>query len=236
MATAFNAGAKPKVKVTFEPNGYHLPFTFQASNREHRIGGHNVLIMLEGNSSGLPASWQSQILTQFGFDVRQPPATYPYTRYLEIVDCLRKELYADLSDDEAYQRLGRAASLSYFNGVSGQILKIAASVMGPVRGARQFVKTMEIALPWDKHTLVEARTGYMCYSKTFSGGSPALMLGFMQASVEAAGSTLTRLSYRVEPIAGTTLANKPASANAAFPPRNPDVGLGTVVYHEVEWV
>ena len=127
------------------------------------------------------------------------PPYYPFWQYLEIVEYLRGELYSDLEPEGAYQKIGYGACLAYFDGVTGQVLKIAARVMGPMRGAKQFVRSMEVTLPWDKHELVEARPGYMCYSKTYSGGSPALLLGFLEASLEAAGITKLRLSYRVGP-------------------------------------
>ena len=169
-----------------------------ANQSHHMMGGHNVMIMLEGNEVGQHPDWQQFILEKWGFDYQRPPNIYPFHRYLELVEYLRTKLYGELEPDAGYQKLGYNACQCYFRGISGQILKVAAHVMGPQRGAQQFVKNMQRVLPWDKHELVEIRPGYICYSKGVSEGSPAIMLGFMQASVEATGAKATRWSYYEE--------------------------------------
>ena len=172
-------------------------YLFSGGNSQ-LMRGDNALFLLEGNGVGQHLDWQSFIFKNYGFDYRHPPANYPYHLYLELAEYLRTQIHSTLEPDEAYQRISYNACQCYFNGASGQILKIAARVMGPQRGAAQFVANMRNALPWEQHEIAEIRPGYFCYRKDDSGGPAALMLGFLQASLEAAGVTPTILRYHTQ--------------------------------------
>ena len=168
------------------------------------FNGNSVHLLLEGNGIGQRSDLQRAILEQFGYDYHSsPPLNYPYDQYLAIVEFLRETLYVktrlEKTPDETYQELGCRAIQTYFQGLSGSVLKMAARVMGPQRGAIQFLKNIKLALPWGEHELVAVRAGYVCYRKRGVSGPPALMLGIMQASLEATGVKLTRLSYKAGP-------------------------------------
>ncbi len=171
-----------------------------AARINQNMSGRAVRVLLEGNGVGNRPDLQEVILKRFEFDYRASslPPSYPYARYLQLVEFLRLALYPDTPVDQAFQLLGYRATQTYFQGVGGQVLRIAAQVMGPQQGAKQFVKKMRSSLPWGSHDLVAARANYVAYRKGGIEGPPGLMLGVLQASLEACGIKPDRLSYKVE--------------------------------------
>lgn len=137
------------------------------------------------------------IINKFDFDLNNPPSSYSYDRYLDIVEYLRTVFYKDKSPEEGYEAIGYRIGQEYFNGLAGQVMRIAAPMIGPQRGAQQFVRSIKNALPWGTHELEEVRSNYVRYHKSLVGGPPPLMLGLMRSALEVAGAKLLKAKYSV---------------------------------------
>jgi uncharacterized protein (TIGR02265 family) len=138
------------------------------------------------------ALWQ-----KFGFDCRSPALTYPYDTYVDIAEYLRQTFHPNVDMEVGFEEMGYRIGVSYFEGISGQVIKAMARVMGPQNGTKQFIKSISKALKWGEHELEEVRPGYMRYHKRLVGGPPPLMLGILRASLEASGAKLVSAHYTI---------------------------------------
>ncbi len=162
-----------------------------------QVRGSAVLLLFGGLGLKGRPDLQHVLQTRFAYNANNPPVSYPYERYLEIAEYLRQTFYGSKTPEEGYEELGYRLTQSYFQGVSGQVLRVLARVLGPERGARQFLHMMSNNLPWGRHELQEVSSNSARYCKSGVGGPPALMLGILRASLEASGATLVRATYSV---------------------------------------
>jgi uncharacterized protein (TIGR02265 family) len=161
------------------------------------VSAGTVMLLIDGckgrqNPQVVDALWQN-----FGFDCRGPALTFPYDAYVDIAEYLRQTFHPNVDMEVGFEEMGYRIGQGYFNGMSGQIMKKLARVMGPQSGAKQFVKSMKKALAWGEHEILEVRPGYVSYRKRLVGGPPPLMLGLIRACLEAAGAKLVSARYTI---------------------------------------
>jgi uncharacterized protein (TIGR02265 family) len=185
-----NFNINPKNSLHFEDPSLMKP-------GERAVSGGTVRTLLEACDLKDHQNLYQSILNYFGFDPKNPPMTYSYNRYLEIAEQLRASLFSNKPVTAGYEEIGYRIGQNYFQGVSGQVLKMTARVLGPERGAKQFVRSISRALPWGTHEIVELRPHYVKYRKAGVGGPSGLMLGLLRACIEASGVTLTRAEYTI---------------------------------------
>ena len=161
------------------------------------VTGDTVKIMLEGNNVHLRPALLQAINGLFEFDYQKVPTSYPYSKYLDIVTYLGSVLYPARSRDEADEALGYNAIQAYFRGPIGQVLKATASIMGPHRAAKQFLRNIRTALPWATHEMEEISPTRLRYRVRNGGGRVALMRGVLRASLEVTGVKVVRLETKL---------------------------------------
>ncbi len=161
------------------------------------VTGNTVKIMLEGNNVHLRPALLQAISDQFEFDYQKIPTSYPYGKYLSIVTYLGSVLYPGKSRDEADEALGYNAIQAYFRGPIGQVIKATASIMGPQRAAKQFLRNIRTALPWATHEMEEVSPTRLRYRVRDGGGRVALMRGVLRASLEITGVKVVRLETKL---------------------------------------
>jgi|GEM_PF-2135063 len=178
-------------------NTFHFADPALMKPGDRAVSGGTVRTLLDACDLKSHQNLYYSILNYYGFDPKTPPMTYPYDRYLEIAEHLRISLFSSKPVTAGYEEMGYRIGQNYFQGVSGQVLKMTARVLGPERGAKQFVRSISRALPWGTHEIVELRPHYVKYRKAGVGGPSGLMLGLLRACIEASGVTLTRAEYTI---------------------------------------
>lgn len=127
----------------------------------------------------------AQILEkQFGYKQPSPPATIPYDTFLSILEQLKRQVFPNRSQDEAYEMFGRAILHGFVSGPIGEITKMSSKLLGPVRGARFIVKNASSTFPFGRHELEEVRDGYFRYHYYDIPGNPALVRGLIRAAFD----------------------------------------------------
>ena len=157
----------------------------------------SVVMLVEVLNLKQSASIQFVLKNQFDFDLSQPPSTCSYNKYLDIAEYLRATFLPNMSVAAGYEEIGYRVTNLYFQGVAGQVVKMMARVMGPQKGAKQFLRSISNTLPWAEHELEELGPNHLCYHKRLVGGPPPIMLGILRAALEASGAKLRHASYTV---------------------------------------
>ncbi len=162
-------------------------FKLRSSNARN-ISGNAVRLLLEGSGAFRHPVILQQVADKFDYNYKIPPASFSYDSYLKIAEFLRQIYFGHKTDEEGYELLGYNATQAYLQGVTGQVLRMAAGVMGPQRGAKQFLKNMQGTLPWGIHELEEVKPNFMRYRIQKVPGSSGLMRGVIRASLEISGA------------------------------------------------
>lgn len=169
-----------------------------ATNPQVRfIRSSTVKHLLDGSNFIKRADSLEILLERFNFDYQNPPHSYSYVKYLEMAELVRSTLYDGKSPDEGYEQLGYLAIQDYFEGVVGHILKATASLMGPQRGARQFLTKIKDTLRWGEHSFDEITANSLLYHIKYVPGPPAMMQGVLRASLEITGAKVVSLTSTV---------------------------------------
>ncbi|MEI6045071.1 MAG: DUF2378 family protein [Chloroflexota bacterium] len=140
------------------------------------------LLLVNGklNRMGL----KSKIQEKLNYNIENLPTTIPFSDYMRVVEFIRQEYYSQLNRNVAYELIGYQSSLEFLNSPLGQVLKLAAGVLGTQRGLHQFIKTMRTVMPFGKHHLEELTPHYVIYQMRDIDVPPALVCGWLRASLE----------------------------------------------------
>lgn len=122
---------------------------------------------------------------KFGLSYPHLPASYPFDRYLQMLDWLRQQLYPHDTEATGYEKLGRNITKGFFLGPAGQVLKLSIKVMGPQRSVPYFFKIAGAALRFGRFEVVEQKPGFVRAILWNVPGSPEVMRGMALESMEA---------------------------------------------------
>ena len=100
---------------------------------------------------------------------------------------MRETLHAELSDADAYEKLGYGAAASFFQSGIGSIMKPLFKIFSVEQGAAQFARGMQQQFPWGKYEVEEVRAGYMRCLIGQLAGPRALLQGFIRQAIELHG-------------------------------------------------
>lgn len=133
---------------------------------------------------------------EFGLDYPNLPSRYPFARYLEMLEWLRRQLYPFDTTTLAYEKLGRNITRGFFQGPVGQVLKISINVMGAQRSVRYFFRIMGGALPFGKFVVVEERPRFIKAILYNVPGSPDITRGMALESMVMGNIEQGSITYR----------------------------------------
>lgn len=163
---------------------------------ERNVTGTSVRLLLDGSGVNLSPDLQSTIYARFDFDYQKPPMFYPQPKYMQMAKFLRREVYSDLPEEQAYEEMGRGIVRAYFEGSIGQVVKMTAAMLGPKVGSKTFLKVTKQCMPWANHEY-EVGDNFFRYRLRLVPGPPGIMRGIMKESVEAAGAKLLRATTTI---------------------------------------
>ena len=136
----------------------------------------------------------------FDLDYLKLPARYPFPRYLEMLDWLRRVLYPVDKPELGYEKIGRNITKGFFQRSVGQVLKLTLGPLGAQRSVHYFFRIAGGALPFGEFKIVDERPGYIRAILYRVPGSPDLMRGMGIESMEMAGIKLRQYQiYQINP-------------------------------------
>lgn len=133
----------------------------QFGSTEPAIGASSLKALINGSELAGKPLVLAGLKAEFGLDHLNLPNRYPFVRYLEMLDWLRKQLYPSDPELLGYERLGRNITRGFFQGPVGQVLKLSINVMGAQRSVRYFFRIMGGALPFGKFEVVEEQPRFI---------------------------------------------------------------------------
>ena len=133
---------------------------------------------------------------EFDLDYANLPNSYPFDRYLQMLEWLRTQLYSLDPEAKGYEKLGRGIARGFFQGPVGQVLKLSIGVMGTQRSMRYFFRILGGALPFGKFEIVEERPGYIRSILYNVPGSPEIMRGMGLEAIQATNAKNAVITYR----------------------------------------
>ncbi len=131
----------------------------------------------------------------FDLDYLQLPARYPFPRYLEMLDWLRRLLYPLDKPELGYEKIGRSITKGFFQRPVGQVLKLTLGPLGTQRSVHYFFRIGGGALPFGEFQIVAERPGYIRAILYRVPGSPDLMRGMALESMGMAGIKHGSIKY-----------------------------------------
>lgn len=127
-----------------------------------------------------------------GYDPRRPEVTYPITTYQKCISAARYELYAHLSDEEAYRRLGRTLANGFLETLVGRVVGVAMPMIGPARVVERIPRYVSVmGRPEMVVRIIPAgdRGRRVHFGDTYN--HPDFMAGNLEVALERASSTPT---------------------------------------------
>ncbi len=137
----------------------------------------------------------AEIQNRFGLSYPNLPNSYPFDRYLELLDWLRQEFYPGDTEAKGYEKLGRAINRGFFQGPVGQVLKVSIRMMGPQRSLPYFFRITGGALKFGWFEIVEEKPNFIRAILHNVPGSPDIMRGMSLESMDMVGVKNPSITY-----------------------------------------
>ena len=125
------------------------------------IGSGSLKALYIGCNLSTRPDLTTSIFTQFNLDLTTPPQSYPFERYLEMLDWLRRKLYPNDTYELGYEKIGRAITRGFWAGPVGQVLRVSIGLMGVQKALPFFFRKLNSALPFGKFEVSMVRSGYL---------------------------------------------------------------------------
>ncbi len=132
---------------------------------------------------------------EFDLDYVKLPNHYPFDRYLQMLDWLRRQLYPLEKETTGYEKIGRNITRGFFQGPLGQVLKLSIPVMGTQRSVRYFFRVAGGALSFGKFEIIEERPNFVRAALYNVPGSPELMRGMSLESMNFTSAKQPSVTY-----------------------------------------
>ncbi|MFY1830585.1 DUF2378 family protein, partial [Myxococcus fulvus] len=72
-------------------------------------------------------------LEALGYDIKRPEVDYPVQVFQRAVLLARQEVFGELTDEEAYRRVGRTLVDGFASTLVGRVAAVALPMIGPAR-------------------------------------------------------------------------------------------------------
>jgi uncharacterized protein (TIGR02265 family) len=159
------------------------------------ISGNSIKALFNGLKLAEKPELLAEIQRRFNLAYPELASSYPFDRYLEMVDWLREQLYPDKAAPAGFELIGRAATRGFFQGPVGQVLKLSIKVMGAQRAIPYFFRIAGGALPFGKFVVVENKPNYIRAILYNVPGSPEIMRGMSLESMDETGIKNPTIDY-----------------------------------------
>jgi uncharacterized protein (TIGR02265 family) len=162
------------------------------------ISNDNLKIVLDGCGVGTLPAIQQGLRQAFGLDYADLPLAYPFSSYVRMVEWLRGKLYPTDSVEMGYQKIGRATIHRFFEGgfSVGQCMEVGASLLGVDLQLPMFFQQLCRVLDFIEIVIVTDVPGYLNFVLGNIEWPSDLMVGMLQAMLEAAEAKVVQISYR----------------------------------------
>lgn len=159
------------------------------------ISGNSIKALFNGLKLAENPKLLEEIKQRFNLTYGELPTFYPFDRYLEMTDWLRRQLYPGQPEAVGFELLGRAITRGFFEGPVGQVLKLSIKVMGAQRSIPYFFRIAGGALRFGKFEVVENKP-YCIRAILYNvPGSPEIMRGMSLESMEVANIQNATFDY-----------------------------------------
>jgi len=162
---------------------------------EPAINKSGLTALVTGCEIALKPILAAGLKEHFNLDYLKLPARYPFPRYLEMLDWLRRLLYPLNTLELGYEKIGRSITKGFFQRPVGQVLKLTLGPLGPQRSVHYFFRIAGGALPFGEFQIVAEHPGYIRAILYRVPGSPDVMRGMGLESMEMAGIKHGSIKY-----------------------------------------
>jgi uncharacterized protein (TIGR02265 family) len=170
--------------------------TSQASQHQF-ISKDNLKIVLDESGVGTLPFIQQDLRQEFGLDYENLPLSYPFSRYMLLLEWLRAKLYTADSVEVGYQKIGRATIHRFFKRDFSvdQYIKAGANLLEVDLYLPLFFRQLSIVLGLIEIVMVAKGPGYLNFVLRNIVWPSAVVVGMLQAMFEAAGTKAVQISY-----------------------------------------
>ncbi|MBN9388509.1 MAG: DUF2378 family protein [Chloroflexi bacterium] len=166
------------------------------TSREVAITGNSIKALFTGlKLADKPVIFQ-ETLDRFNVTYPNIGSSFPFDRYLEMVDWLRRQLFPFKSEAAGFEQIGRAVTRGFFEGAAGSVLKMSIKVMGAQRSVPLFFRVAGGAVPFGRFEVVENKPRYIRAILYNVPGSPEIMRGMSLEAMEATASKNPTVTYK----------------------------------------
>lgn len=159
-----------------------------------KLAGDVAIHPIKGSKAANNPEILQTIRERFNLDYHNPPITMPHEDYLEMLEYLRQVLFPEKNYEAGYEALGVCILQGHFQGVVGQVNRIAARIISAEKSIEIYLKANNNAVPFGQYTLDELGKHHARYRQTGVPGPPALERGIVKASIEATGAKNVRVT------------------------------------------
>lgn len=166
------------------------------TTKEATITGNSIKALIAGLKLSDNPIIFSETLDRFNVTYPNIGSTFPFERYLEMADWLRRKLFPYKSEAAGFEQIGRAVTRGFFEGAAGSVLKMSIKVMGAQRSVPIFFRVAGGALPFGKFEVVENKPRYIRAILYNVPGSPDIMRGMSLEAIEATNVKNPSVTYK----------------------------------------
>jgi uncharacterized protein (TIGR02265 family) len=162
------------------------------------ISNDNLKIVLDGCGVETLPAIQQGLRQTFGLDYEDLPLAYPFSSYITMLEWLRGKLYSADSVEVGYQKIGQATIHRFLEGgfSVGQCMGAGASLLGVDLQLPMFFQQLCRVLDFIEIVIVTEAPGYLNFVLGNIVWPSDLMVGMLQAMLEAAEAKAVQISYR----------------------------------------
>ncbi|MBZ4394353.1 DUF2378 family protein [Myxococcus sp. AS-1-15] len=130
-----------------------------------------------------------EALEALGYDIKRPEVDYPVEVFQRAVLLARREVFGELTDEEAYRRVGRTLVDGFASTLVGRVAAVALPMIGPARAAERIPRYLALMGRTDidvTQTPVGERGRRIVFTDRYN--RPDLMAGGLERMMELANA------------------------------------------------